>query len=33
MVHRADELMYEVKQAGRDNIAVAGVGLVGPEEA
>ena len=32
MVHRADELMYEVKQAGRDNIAVAGVGLVGPEE-
>ncbi len=32
MVHRADELMYEVKEAGRDNIAVAGVGLVGPEE-
>jgi diguanylate cyclase (GGDEF)-like protein len=32
MVHRADELMYQVKQAGRDNIAVAGVGFVGPGE-
>jgi diguanylate cyclase (GGDEF)-like protein len=32
MVHRADELMYLVKQAGRDNIALAGLGLVGPEE-
>jgi diguanylate cyclase (GGDEF)-like protein len=32
MVHRADELMYEVKQAGRDNIAVAGHGLVGAGE-
>jgi PleD family two-component response regulator len=31
-VHRADELMYQVKQAGRNNIAVAGVGLVGGEE-
>ena len=29
MVHRADELMYQVKQAGRDSIAVAGQGLVG----
>ncbi|MGB8888349.1 MAG: sensor domain-containing diguanylate cyclase [Candidatus Korobacteraceae bacterium] len=33
MVHRADELMYQVKQAGRDNIAVAGLGLVGAEGA
>jgi len=32
MVHRADELMYQVKQAGRDNIAVAGQGLVGTGE-
>ncbi len=32
MVHRADELMYQVKQAGRDNIAVAGLGFVGPGE-
>jgi len=30
IVQRADELMYEVKQAGRDNIAVAGLGIVGP---
>jgi diguanylate cyclase (GGDEF)-like protein len=29
IVQRADELMYQVKQAGRDNIAVAGAGLVG----
>ncbi len=29
IVHRADEMMYQVKQAGRDNIAVAGVGVVG----
>jgi len=32
MVHRADEMMYQVKQAGRNNIAVAGVGVVGLEE-
>jgi diguanylate cyclase (GGDEF)-like protein len=29
IVQRADELMYTVKQAGRDNIAVAGLGIVG----
>jgi len=29
IVHRADEMMYQVKQAGRDNIAVAGVGVMG----
>lgn len=29
IVQRADELMYQVKQSGRDNIAVAGLGLVG----
>ncbi len=29
IVQRADEMMYQVKQAGRDNIAVAGVGVVG----
>jgi diguanylate cyclase (GGDEF)-like protein len=29
IVQRADELMYEVKQAGRDNIALAGTGIVG----
>ncbi len=29
IVQRADELMYKVKQAGRDNIALAGVGIVG----
>ncbi len=29
IVHRADELMYQVKQAGRDNVAVAGLGIVG----
>ena len=32
IVQRADEMMYQVKQAGRDNIAVAGVGVVGLEE-
>ncbi len=32
LVHRADELMYQVKQGGRDNIAVTGAGLVGLEE-
>jgi diguanylate cyclase (GGDEF)-like protein len=29
IVQRADEMMYQVKQAGRDNIAVAGTGVVG----
>jgi len=29
IVQRADEMMYQVKQAGRDNIAVAGIGIVG----
>ncbi|MFZ0704113.1 MAG: sensor domain-containing diguanylate cyclase [Candidatus Korobacteraceae bacterium] len=29
VVQRADELMYQVKQSGRDNIAVAGLGIVG----
>ncbi len=28
IVQRADEMMYQVKQAGRDNIAVAGIGIV-----
>ncbi|HEY4900766.1 MAG TPA: sensor domain-containing diguanylate cyclase [Terriglobales bacterium] len=32
IVQRADEMMYSVKQAGRDNIAVAGLGIVGLEE-
>jgi len=32
IVHRADEMMYQVKQAGRNNIAVAGMGIVGLEE-
>ena len=32
LVQRADEMMYQVKQAGRDNIALAGVGIVGSEE-
>lgn len=32
IVQRADEMMYAVKQAGRDNIAVHGVGIVGREE-
>jgi diguanylate cyclase (GGDEF)-like protein len=32
IVQRADEMMYAVKQAGRDNIAVHGVGIVGLEE-
>lgn len=32
LVQRADEMMYQVKQAGRDNIALAGVGIVGFEE-
>ena len=29
IVQRADDMMYAVKQAGRDNIAVFGVGIVG----
>ena len=29
IVQRADEMMYAVKQAGRDNIAIYGVGVVG----
>ena len=32
IVQRADEMMYTVKQAGRDNIAVPGLGIVGLEE-
>jgi diguanylate cyclase (GGDEF)-like protein len=32
IVQRADEMMYSVKQAGRDNIAVHGIGVVGREE-
>ncbi len=32
MVQRADDMMYHVKQAGRDNIALAGIGIVGWEE-
>jgi diguanylate cyclase (GGDEF)-like protein len=32
MVHCADELMYQVKQGGRDNVAVTGQGLMGPGE-
>jgi diguanylate cyclase (GGDEF)-like protein len=29
IVQRADDMMYAVKQAGRDNVAVSGVGIVG----
>lgn len=32
IVQRADEMMYAVKQAGRDNIAVHGLGIVGRGE-
>ena len=32
IVQRADEMMYFVKQAGRDNIAVPGLGIVGLDE-
>ena len=32
LVQRADEMMYQVKQGGRDNIALAGIGIVGPED-
>ncbi len=31
IVQRADEMMYLVKQNGRDNIAVAGLGIVGED--
>jgi diguanylate cyclase (GGDEF)-like protein len=31
LVQRADEMMYQVKQAGRDNIALTHVGIVGSE--
>jgi diguanylate cyclase (GGDEF)-like protein len=31
LVQRADEMMYQAKQMGRDNIAVAGFGVVGLE--
>ena len=32
IVQRADDMMYAVKQNGRDNIAVTGLGVVGLEE-
>jgi GGDEF domain-containing protein len=32
IVQHADEMMYAVKQAGRDNIAIYGVGIVGLNE-
>jgi diguanylate cyclase (GGDEF)-like protein len=32
IVQHADEMMYAVKQAGRDNIAIYGVGIVGSNE-
>jgi diguanylate cyclase (GGDEF)-like protein len=32
IVQRADEMMYAVKQGGRDNIAVPGLGIVGRDE-
>jgi diguanylate cyclase (GGDEF)-like protein len=32
IVQRADDMMYAVKQAGRDNIAISGLGVVGLEE-
>jgi diguanylate cyclase (GGDEF)-like protein len=32
IVQRADDMMYAVKQAGRDNIAVSGSGIVGLDE-
>ena len=31
IVQRADDMMYAVKQAGRDNIAISGLGIVGLE--
>ena len=33
IVQRADEMMYQVKQGGRDNIALAGIGIVASDEA
>jgi len=32
IVQRSDEMMYAVKQSGRDNIAVSGKGIIGPED-
>ena len=32
IMQKADEMMYEVKQAGRNNIALAGFGIVGEAE-
>ena len=32
IVQRADEMMYQVKQVGRDNIGVVGLGIVGTKE-
>lgn len=32
IVQRADEMMYQVKQAGRNNIAITGAGIVGWKE-
>jgi diguanylate cyclase (GGDEF)-like protein len=32
IVQRADDMMYTVKQAGRDNIAMSGIGIVGLED-
>jgi len=32
IVQRADDMMYAVKQAGRDNIAISGIGVVGLED-
>ncbi len=32
IVQRGDEMMYIVKQAGRDNIAIMGTGLIGDED-
>jgi diguanylate cyclase (GGDEF)-like protein len=32
IVQRADDMMYSVKQAGRDNIAVCGIGIVGLDD-
>jgi diguanylate cyclase (GGDEF)-like protein len=32
IVQSADELMYKVKEAGRNSIAVAGIGVVGMED-
>jgi len=32
IVQRADDMMYAVKQAGRDNVAISGIGVVGLED-